>query len=900
VTFPDSTPLNAANPTVHVHGVTEPNAGVSVVAGDGTHTTAAVTTTAAADDGSYDAFVDTTALSDGVVTLTATATDAAGNTSTCSNTKSKDATPPGTPSITVFDPVNKANVALPHTISGTAPAGTTVNVWVTDASNVHVSEVDGLSVDPSGNWTTTADVSTLASGPISAHAIAVDSSQNQSAEATKVTVKDVGVPAAPEYTTPTWVNGSTKSAVPLSGTAEPSTTLHLVVTDSGAGTTTVDLPVDGNGAWSTTLDLHTFAEGAVGFAATVIDQAGNVSPETDGTSTKDTVAPATPAAPALSAPAADTSVVTATGSGTDGDTILVRLTSDGGAGQATGSAAVQGGTYSDPVDASSLADGTLTGVATETDPAGNTSPDSPSASVVKDTTAPLSLMSSVPADGSVVKATPVLSATFNEQLDLAQSTVTLKDSAGAVLGHTAPTLSADKKTISVSPTNNPLSEASGYQVIFAAKDLSDSDSLTPTVTFTVDRTAPNAPTVGTVADASAGNVAGVPVTGFATEPGGTITVTLTDGTHNAAASVPVAGDSTWATTVDASGLTDGPIGATATQADAAGNVSPLSPSVGAHKDTVAPAKPTLRWSGSVTEHAQTVVFSGTAEPGSTVAVSVDDALSATPPVSGTTPADGVTGDWSEPLSLSSLSDGTLTATAWATDAFGNVGAVRVVNGTKDTVAPGITLTAPRAPFSLGSVTARWRGSDATSGLAAAPYDVRWARQAHGKALSSYRRLASRVTATALTRTLSAGTMACFEVRAHDRVGNVSAWSVARCSTVALDDAAMTASPAWSRVSSRRLYHGSAFTTSRHGATLTLPASRLDRVAVVATKCRTCGSIAIFVGGHRIKLLDLHSATTHRRVLVVLAPFGVRRAAVTIKVISSGKQVQIDGVGTSTR
>jgi hypothetical protein len=329
-------------------------------------------------------------------------------------------------------------------------------------------------------------------------------------------------------------------------------------------------------------------------------------------------------------------------------------------------------------------------------------------------------------------------------------------------------------------------------------------------------------------------------------------------------------------------------------------VSPLSPPVGAHKDTVAPAKPTLRWSGSVTEHAQTVVFSGTAEPGSTVAVSVDDALSATPPVSGTTPADGVTGDWSEPLSLSSLSDGTLTATAWATDAFGNVGAVRVVNGTKDTVAPGITLTAPRAPFSLGSVTARWRGSDATSGLAAAPYDVRWARQAHGKALSSYRRLASRVTATALTRTLSAGTMACFEVRAHDRVGNVSAWSVARCSTVALDDAAMTASPAWSRVSSRRLYHGSAFTTSRHGATLTLPASRLDRVAVVATKCRTCGSIAIFVGGHRIKLLDLHSATTHRRVLVVLAPFGVRRAAVTIKVISSGKQVQIDGVGTSTR
>src|SRR4051794_10031446 len=903
VNFPAGvTTVNAANPTLDVSGITEPDAGIAVTATDESdHTTSPATTVAAHSDGAYDAVVDSTALGDGVLTIAVTATDAAGNTSTATKTISKDATPPGTPTITVFDPVNFANNSVAHTVSGTAPnaAGTTVNVWVTDSANTPPPTVTGVPVDGAGHWTTTIPLSGLASGPITAHATSFDAASNpSSADGTKVTIKDVLVPAAPTYAAPDWINNAAKSAVPLSGTAEPFTTVHLVATDSGAGSNVSDVPVLGDGTWSTALDLHSFAEGAVAFEATVIDAAGNVSDPVDDSSTKDTIAPAQPAAPGLSAPAANTGVVTATGAGTNLDNVVVTLTSDGGAGQASGNGDVTGGAYEAPVDASALPDGTLTGVAVETDRAGNASAPSNAATVIKDTTSPLVVASTVPADGASVKSTPTLSATYNQQLDLAQSTVTLKDSVGSVLGHTTATLSADKKTISVSPSNNPLSEASGYQAIFTVKDLSDTDAATTTVTFTVDRTAPAAPAVSSVAAVFSGNVGAVPGSGTATEPAGTVAVTLTDGTHEATGTSPVAGDGTWSAPLNASGLSDGPITATATQTDAAGNTSVASASAPAGKDTVAPAKPTLVWSGNVTEHAQTVVLNGTAEPGSTVNLSVDDGNAATTPVHDSATAANTDGTWSKQLSLAMLDDGALTATAWATDTYGNVGLSIVVAGVKDTVAPTVRLTAPRSAFSLGAVTAAWRASDAGSGLTAAPYDVQWARAAHGKALGGYQLLATELHPSSITRTLRPGTTACFEVRAHDAVGNVSGWSAPRCRTIALDDKAMTASAGWTRIRDRRLFHGSAFTSTAKGATLRLAASRLNRVAIVATHCPTCGSIAIFVGGQRIKVIDLHSSATHRRVLTTLAALTARTATVTIRVLGNGKPVVIDGVGTA--
>ena len=906
VTFPDAPKdsnnnpvVNAANSTLHVAGVTEPGAGVSVTATDGPHTTTPATTTAD-DQGAYNVVVETASLNQGTLTVAATATDAAGNAANGSNTITKDSVVPGTPTITTFDNVNQANDGSPHTVAGTASTdpGTTLDVWLTDTASGITSKVHPV-IDGSGNWTTTLPVSGLAPGQITAHAQSFDASLNPSAEATKVATKDVDVPAKPDYTPPTWVNIANKSAVPVSGTAEAFSTVHLVATDTGAGSKTVDVPVAADGSWATTLDLHTFVDGAVSYVATAHDAVDNVSDPQGGASTKDTVAPSTPAAPTLIAPDANTGIVTVSGngSGADGDTVLATLTSDGGAGQSTGSGTVATGTYSAPVDASGLADGTLSGVVVETDPAGNSSAASPSATTIKDTISPLVVQATTPTDGESVKTAPTLSATYNQQLNLAQSTVTLKDSLGAVLGHTTPTLSADKKTISVSPTNNPLAEGSGYQAIFAVKDLSTNDNTTTTVNFVVDRTAPAAPAVSSVADISGASVGAVPVTGTTTEPGGTVTVTLTDGTHNATATTPVAGDSTWSVPVDAGALNEGAITATATQTDVAGNES--SPSAGAAgtKDTVAPAKPAFTWSSNVTHTVSQVTFSGTAEPNSTVSLIVDDGDVRTVPASGTTTAAG-DGTWSKQLDLAAQPDGPLTATAWATDAFDNIGLGQDVAGVKDTVVPTARMLSPKTPFVLGSLKLSWSGSDVGSGLAAHAFDLRWARAPHGKPLGRYSRLMTGASGTAATRALAAGNTGCYEVRSHDAAGNVSAWSAPRCTTSALDDKAMTAAGGWTRVSNSQLYHGSARQTTKKGATLTLGRSQLHRVAIVAATCSTCGSVDVYVGSRLLGVISLHSARLHRRVLMVLPLFGMRTAPVILKVASSGKTVQIDGVGTA--
>jgi hypothetical protein len=393
----------------------------------------------------------------------------------------------------------------------------------------------------------------------------------------------------------------------------------------------------------------------------------------------------------------------------------------------------------------------------------------------------------------------------------------------------------------------------------------------------------------------------VPVSGTGAA-GDTIDLQISDGSHAPiSTSLPVtAGPNggVWSTTVDVHAMSDGSLAVSAAEVDPVGNTGPSSLRTFT-KDTKGPAAPSIVWSGAVSEHALSVVLSGLAEPGSTVAVSVDDNDPLTAAVAAVSTADSG-GSWSTPVSLDSLDDGTLTASASAMDGFGNVGPTATAHGVKDTVAPSIALSAPRAPFSLGTITARWRASDAGAGLAAAPYDVRWARGAHGKPLGSFRLLASGVTSTSVSRTLAAGTTGCFEVRAHDAVGNVSPWTVARCSVVALDDSAMTASAGWTRAKDRRLYHGSAFTTTRHGATLTLPASAFDRAAIVATHCPSCGSIAIFAGSHRLKVIDLSSASTRRRVITAFGQFPFRTAELTIRVISRGKRVQIDGVGTSDR
>jgi methionine-rich copper-binding protein CopC len=684
------TSVNSSSSTVAVSGVAEHAAGIAVSAsnGPGTATTPVVTS---ADDGTgaYDAVVDTKDLNDGTLTVSVVATDAAGNTTTRTTTLSKDTVAPGTPAITTFGTVNSGNVSTPRPISGTvANSPVSLDVWVSDKDGT---ETPHVPVTPSaGTFSTSIDVSSLVDGPITAHAVAIDDHGNRSAPGTAVATKDVAAPAAPDYspTMPAFVNQANASAFPVSGTAEPGSSVAITVADAASTTTSKTVPTDGSGAWATTFNLGSgsgYVDGAVSISSTATDAAGNTSVPAGTSVTRDTVPPATPGAPAMTdASSGSPSTLTGTqlsvtGSGADGDTMLLTLVTDGGPGQVTKSATAGGSGYTTPVDVTALPDGQLSATAVDTDPAGNSSAPSAAATIIKDTT-PIALVSTSPANGSSVRDLSTVSATYNEQLDRAASSVTLSDDS-TPLSTSDAALSADRRTISITPTDSPLAEGS-YTAVFTVHDRSGAETTSSPITFTVDRTPPAAPVVGGLATANAANVAAVPVTGSASESTGEVVVAVTDGSTVVSKHVPLA-SGTWSTAIDLSSLNDGPISATATEIDEAGNTSASSDALPGIKDTVAPAAPTLGWSGPVTVAHHTVTLSGAGVTGTELTVSVDDSDAATAPVVTTTP---VSSDaWSVPVDLSSLSDSTLTATAWETDAAGNPSTTVSDTQVKDTV-----------------------------------------------------------------------------------------------------------------------------------------------------------------------------------------------------------------------
>src|SRR5207248_2506791 len=180
-----------------------------------------------------------------------------------------------------------------------------------------------------------------------------------------------------------------------------------------------------------------------------------------------------------------------------------------------------------------------------------------------------------------------VSATFSEQLDLSQSTVTLTDSHDVAVDHQPAMLTDGNKTISVPLTSTPPDGT--YTVTFAVKDLSGVEQLTAgPIHFTVDTVVPAAPAIEAAGTANAAHPT-VVVSGTTAEPGGGVTVTISDGADHRASAPALVTDSSWTAGVNVSGLNQGALTVTATQADAAGNVSLPSAGVTATKDTVAPA-----------------------------------------------------------------------------------------------------------------------------------------------------------------------------------------------------------------------------------------------------------------------------------------------------------------------
>lgn len=646
-------------------------------------------------------FTPSTSLGAGVWNLTATATDAAGNTSAASEIRSFtiDTTAPAAPVIdTVYDGTGPITGNLSSgqitdearpVISGTREANTTIRLY---DNGTLLAEIPA---DNSSSWRYTPDAS-LATGNHVITIIAVDAAGNASPVSDSVNfVVDTTPPLTPVITSVsddqapglgTIANGqNTNDPTPtFSGTAEAGATITLYENGTVIGTTTAQP----DGAWS--VSTSTLASGTHVITAVATDAAGNSSPNSTAfTLTVDTTAPQTPIL---------TSVVDDVAGGVTGNLANGQITNDNrptlnGTAEAGSVVSIYDGdtllgvTSANASGAWSftpttgLNDGTRTLTVTATDPAGNVSPATSGFTIVVDTLAPTvplitSIVDDVPNNTGAIgngQSTNDTQPTLNGTAE-ANSAVSIFDN-GALVA----TVNANASgNWSWTPTAS-LGQGSHAYSVSAADAAGNVSAASPSTTIIVDTIAPGAP--GNLVINATGNR----VTGTA-EAGSTVTITsetgvvlgtaTADGTGSFTATLTPAqtnGQPLLAFAQDKAGNTGIAAGFTApdTRVPEAPIITNVVDDVGIYTGAIA--------NGQVTNDAQPTL-NGTAQAGATVSIYNNGALL------GTTTANA-SGNWSF-TPTGNLTEGSHAFTATATNANGTGSVSTAATVIVDTLAPG--------------------------------------------------------------------------------------------------------------------------------------------------------------------------------------------------------------------
>ncbi|WP_147468489.1 Ig-like domain-containing protein [Corallococcus interemptor] len=564
-------------------------------------------------------------LADGTYTVTATATDSAGNTSTPdSSTFTVDQT---APTVAISTPADGAVIGTSTvTVTGTSSGATSVTL------TFEGNDYGPIAVDASGNWSYTLPVS-VPEGTHTVTAVSTDAAGNTSTPASSTFTVDLTVPTV-AITTPANGTSVNTSTVTVTGTTTNATSVMLTF----EGTSYGPITVDASGNWSFPLP-GTLTEGTYTVTAVSTNGAGTNSAAATSTFTVDLTAPTV----AISTPADGSTVntpnVTVTGTSTGATSVTLTY-----GGTNYGPIPVDGaGNWSYPLPVS-LTDGSYTVTVVATDAAGNTStPDDTTFTV--DLTAP-----------EVDITSPLDNAT------VASNTVTVT---GTSVGATFVTLTFegnDYGPIPVDASGNwsqalpgPLADGT-YTVTAVATDSAGNESTPDSSTFTVDTTAP---TVAITTPAS-GSTVGANVTVTGTAAGGATSVTVTfQGTNYGP--IPVDASGNWSQALPGP-LANGTYTVTAVAVDAAGNTSTTATST----FTVNTAAPTVAI--TVPANGSTVIV-----PNVTVSGTSANATSVTVTFQGTNygpiPVDA-SGNWSQALP-GPLADGTYTVTAVSTNGTTN-------------------------------------------------------------------------------------------------------------------------------------------------------------------------------------------------------------------------------------
>jgi hypothetical protein len=192
-------------------------------------------------------------------------------------------------------------------------------------------------------------------------------------------------------------------------------------------------------------------------------------------------------------------------------------------------------------------------------------------------------------------------------------------------------------------------------------------------------------------------------------------------------------------------------------------------------------------------------------------------------------------------------------------------------------------------------TVSWSGGDAASGTSS--YDVQYRSAGYKGVFGAPVLWQSAVTGTSASFTGSPGSTYCYSARALDAVGNLSPWSAEKCTALPLNNTSLAHSSGWSKRTGSGYYMRSYSISSRQGASLTRTGVVAKRIAVVVTKCATCGMLGVYWNGTLLKKLNLAASTTRRKQLITVAGWASPRSGtVKLVVLSSGRPLIVEGLG----
>ncbi|NNG25185.1 Ig-like domain-containing protein [Telluria aromaticivorans] len=692
------------------------------------HGATLIATTAAAGDGRWAA--DSIFLADGAHTITATATDAAGNTSAASGglTVTIDRTAPAAPGIpdlamgsdsgsSSSDNITSVNTPTVGGAAGSAAGGATVILYDSNGSTV----IGSTTAAGDGSWSVVTSV--LSEGVHTITAKALDAAGNLGAAsgALALAIDRTGPATSAAGAAFSADSGASNSdlvtaiaAQTISGTLDASL---------GAGER-VEVSTNNGASWQpataaeggTTWSLATTLLASDTLRVRVVDAAGNAGTAFACAYVFDTAAPVAPSTPDL-ASASDTGL--SAGDDITGDTTptftgnaesgaLVTLY-DGAT--VIGSAVATGGAWS--ITSSALAQGSHSITATARDAAGNEGAASSALDVFVETGAPATAAASVVlsadtgASGSDLvtrTAAQTISGTLDANLAAGERVEVSFDGGGS---WTTASATVGASTWSLSATL-----AAGVHTL-QVRVANAVDNAGPVLqrAVTLDTAAPAVTITSSAAQLKAGESATITFS-FSDDPGSSFSwdgstgdVTVSGGTLG-----PISGTGlTRSALFTPSSATNGgsaaiTIGAGA-YADLAGNLGAAGATPALVFDTLAPAAPSIpvlapasdsgpSSSDGVTNDA-TPTFTGTAEHGATVTL-YDSGGAAI----GSGLASMLDGAWS--ITVAALGPGAHTIAARAADAAGNTGAAGSgLAVTVDTAAPTLAITTSAPMLRIG-------------------------------------------------------------------------------------------------------------------------------------------------------------------------------------------------------